>query len=155
MYVGLIIVFNSINDDQFKTNFQVSLEELADFKICLVCNSGNEQVFESLMEFADPYDNVSVVNTNRKKSNVSAVRAGARFMYKDYNLKHIGYLVGLDDIEILEAIKEFIKQQKAIIILNKIVRNSKPVKQTYYQSLFSVTEYLEILVNKVAMQISN
>ncbi|WP_299361841.1 hypothetical protein [Winogradskyella sp.] len=143
MYVGLIIVFNTFDSEVLKEYFITSINAMADVKICLVCNSSNEQVFEVLTEIAEHCNNTNVVNTKRKKLNTASVRAGARYMNNQFNLKYLGFIVGLDNFEILEVLKTYVQHQETIIALNKIEKGNKAVKPTFYQSLFSVTEYLK------------
>ncbi|MEO1030395.1 MAG: hypothetical protein AAFX55_03270 [Bacteroidota bacterium] len=147
MYVGLIIVFNTFENEALKNHFIASMGTLTDVKICLVSNNNNEQVFEILTEIAEQCDNTDVINTKRRKSKVSAVRAGARYMHNQYNLKYLGFIVGLKDFEIVEVIKGYIEHQETILVLNREELRSKAVKQTFFQRLFSVTQYLEKLTS--------
>lgn len=142
MYSGLIIVFNTFEKEAFKKALITAINAIAETKICLVCNSSNDEVFEILTEVAERCNNTNVINTKREKSSTSAVRAGARYMFNEYNLKYLGFIVDLYDFEILKIMKQYAKRQEAIVTLNKIERDGKTVKQTFYQSLFSVTEYL-------------
>ncbi|MEM9680126.1 MAG: hypothetical protein AAF901_07355 [Bacteroidota bacterium] len=148
MYVGLIIVFNAFENDTLKASFVSSINAMTDVKVCLVCNSRSEQVFEILTEIAEQCDNTSVVNAKRKKSNTSSVRAGARYMHSKFNLKYLGFIIGFNDFEILEFVRAFITYQQTIVTLNQKELSGKAVKQTFYQSLFSVSEYLEKIASE-------
>ena len=143
MRVGLIIVFNAFDGEALKDNFISAINALSEVKMCLVCNNSSEQVFETLTEIAEVCCNAHVVNTKRKKSDISSVRAGARFMHNQYNLKYLGFIVGLNDAQILEELKAYISNQQTILALNQREQGKKAVKQTFFQRLFSVTEFLE------------
>lgn len=142
MYTGLIIVFDTFENEALKDSFIASINAIADVEICLVCNSSSEQDFEILTEIADQCNNTYVINTKRRKPNTSSVRAGARFMYNQFNLKYLGFIVGIDNSKILEAMQGYIKHQEEIVALNKIKKEKKAYKPTLFQSLFSITEYL-------------
>ncbi|MCT4630349.1 hypothetical protein [Winogradskyella sp.] len=143
MYRGLIIVFNSFENEALKDFFVASINAIADVEICLVCNSSSDKDFEILTEIAEQCNNANVVNTKRKKSNTSSVRAGARFMQNKFNLKHLGFIVGLDDLKILEVLKDYMQHQETIVSLIKVEKENKVVKSAFLKNLFSVQEYLE------------
>ena len=143
MYAGLIIVFNTFENETLKEYFVTAINTITDVKICLVCNSDNEQVFEVLTEIAERCHNTSMVNIKRNKSKTSSIRAGARYLSNQFNLKYAGFIVGLDDFEILEVMEAYIVHRQTIVVLHRRERSNRAVRQTFYQSLFSVTEYLE------------
>ena len=153
MYVGLIIVFNDFKTESLKSNFLSSFNIIKDVKICLVCNNSSDQVFEALSELAYKNDNITVVNNKRKKSNTASIKAGARYLYSFNNLKYVGYIVGLNTFEILEDLKAFIGNYKPILELNRQEIANQKIKQTYYQSLFSVSEHLEKINSDATLQL--
>ena len=152
MYEGLVIVFHSFELSHLKHNFIVSIRAMTNVKLCLVSNSSNEKVLESLVEIALQCKHVDVVNVNRKKSNVSAVRSGARYLSNNYNIKHLGFIAGLHIDDTLNVMNQYRKCKTDILNLNSSIRENKPIKQTFNQSLFSVPEYLEKLVQKRAIE---
>ncbi len=143
MHVGLIIVFNHFKDSQLKSDFITSLKALHNIKICLVCNSNDDIVLEQLNEIAYHGDHIAVVSTKRTKSTSSAVKAGARYVYNHYNLKYVGYIADFSSLENFEFVKKFESHQQTIITLIKEEIAAKKVKQTYYQSLFSIPKHLD------------
>lgn len=142
MNVGLIIVINTFENDLLKAYFITSINELTDCKICFVCNSSSDHVFEVLTEIAEYAENAFVVNARKKKSNTASIRAGARYLGSQFNLKSIGFIVDDDELELLEVLKAYCKHRHAIVSLNQIELSNKSTKQTFYQRLFPVTEYL-------------
>ncbi len=147
MKTGLIIVFNSFENFNLKTHFIDSINKVKDAKVCLVCANPSEETFEVISEIADQCEHAYVINIKRNKSKTSSVRAGARFLSNKYNLKHLGFIAELSDSEILEVLKTYLKRQDKIVALNKKEQNNKAVKQTFFQSLFSVPEYLKIIAS--------
>lgn len=147
MKTGLIIVFNSFENFNLKSHFIDSINKIKDAKVCLVCANPNEEAFEGLAEIADQCENANVINIKRNKSKTSSVRAGARFLSNKYNLKHLGFIAELSDLEILEVLKTYLKRQEKIVALNQEEQKNKAVKQTFFQSLFSVQEYLKIIAS--------
>ncbi|BAO75979.1 hypothetical protein WPG_1749 [Winogradskyella sp. PG-2] len=117
-----------------------------DVKVCLVCNSNDAKVYETLTEIADQCSNTNVVNAKMKKTSSASIRAGARFLQNEFSLKHIGYISEIDHLEVLSVLEKFIEYQETIIALNKREKNNKNVKPTFYQSLFSISEYLEKII---------
>lgn len=140
---GIIIVLNSLDSFKLKKDFITSLKAMQGVRICLVCNSSNEELLEALTEIAQTCENTDVVNANRKKSNTSSVRYGARFMYVHYDLKYLGFVVDYNDFQVLEVLKDYVQYREQIIQLHENIKRQKGIKLTYYQSLFSVTEYLD------------
>lgn len=154
MQIGLIVVFDTFDNYALKESFILTINGMADIKVCLVCNSGSDKVFESLSEIAQHCDNTIVVNINRKKSRISSVRVGARYLSSQYNLKSIGFIVNVEDLELLEEMSSYSTHRDAILSLNISELKNKSIKQTFYQSLFSVSEYLEKINHKANIQIS-
>ncbi len=147
---GIIVVLDSFDSSKLKKDYISSLKEMKEVRICFVCNSSEEELLESLTDIAYTCENADVVNANRKKLNTSSVRYGARFMYKNYNLKYLGFIVGKVDFQVLELLKDYAMYKQQIIELQEKIKRNKGIKLTYYQSLFSVVEYLEnIMTNSL------
>ncbi|NQY06111.1 MAG: hypothetical protein HRT68_08000, partial [Flavobacteriaceae bacterium] len=135
-------VFNSFNDEILKESFITSINKLNSVKVCLVCNSSSEFALERLIEIAEKCDNTDVVNVKRKKSLVYSIRVGARYMSNQFNFKYLGFIVGMDNTDILNTIKKYTIHLEAILKMNKIEKENS-TKQTFYKSIFSITEYIE------------
>ena len=83
-----------------------------------------------------------MVNIKKDKSDSIAIRAGARYLSSLINLRYIGYIAGLKESKISETINDLVNNQNQIIIKIANKNNTHKVKQTFSQSLFSVTESL-------------
>lgn len=145
MKTGIIIVFNAAKEDIPTGYFIKYIHELLDVKFCLVNNNKSDKMYESLLEISDHCINANVINIRKIKTNTSAVRAGARYMFNQFNLKHLGYIVDSNIVQILEAIALFTTTQNEIQHLNCTAQSNQVVKKTFFQSLFSLTERLENL----------
>lgn len=81
----------------------------------------------------------------KKKSDSSAVKAGARFMTSQFNIKHLGY-INTSMIRKYQNLSLLIKtirdNQMDILEYNKRISDEKAMKPTMFQSLFSVVDYL-------------
>ena len=153
MKIGIIIIFNN-NEKDIDTDFFIKqIEQSFNLELCFVNNDSNDNTQLLLNEIKENCSNVSVVNIKKNTSDVSAVRAGARFMFSQFNLKHIGYV----NTNVLEnktnklnsLIKTITKNQDSILKHNIEVLKKQDVKPTLYQSLFSVVEYLKSLNKKI------
>ena len=142
MYVGVIIVLNYFKNEILKESFINSINKLDSVKVCLVCNSSSEFALERLSEIAEKCHNTDVVNVKRKKSPVYSIRVGARYMSNKFNFKYLGFIVGMDNADILNTIKKYTIHLEAILKMNKIEKENS-TKQTFYKSIFSITEYIE------------
>ena len=145
MKLGMIIVFNYFDKITLMKFLVKKLKRVKHIQFCLVNNNNCEETLEILTEIAEQCKNTSVINISKSKSNISAVRAGARYMTRHFNLKHIGFIVDLHNHEIIDTIDELAKNQKEILAEIDREQNNRLVKQTLFQRLFSITDYLNKL----------
>lgn len=147
MKIGIIIIFHN-NEKDIDTNiFVQQLNQVKNIEFCLVNNASKDNTYTLLNDINEACANVSLVNINTFKSDVSAVRAGARYMFNKFNLKHIGYVTtnllitkydGLNGL-----IKAISQNQEVIVNYNIESLERKNIKLTLFKSLFSVIEYLK------------
>ncbi|WP_452232895.1 glycosyltransferase [Lacinutrix sp. MEBiC02595] len=144
MKTGIIIIFHN-NDSEMDPSFFIEqIKQTSNLELCLVNNDSKDSTFDLLNEVKDACNNVSVVNIRKFKSDVAAVKAGARFMFNAFQLKNVGY-VSINMINtkyhgVNRLIKVIAENQEVIINYSR-----KPLKrkQTLFQSLFSVIDYLK------------
>jgi hypothetical protein len=147
MKIGMIIIFRN-NEEEIDTDFIIKQSNDAkNLEMCLVNNDSKDSTYEVLKEIKEACTNVSVVNIKKVKSDDSAIRAGARYMFNQLDLQHIGYLTtsSLQDkcntpYTIIKVVSE---NQSEILKYNIQVRNNREVKQTLFKNLFSIIEYLK------------
>jgi hypothetical protein len=157
MKIGVIIIFHNhekeINIDLFTSNCNAS----KNIEFCLVNNDSKDDTYLILKEIKEACDNVSVVNIKKFKSDVSAVKSGARYMYNNFKLNHIGY-VNLNLLNkryqgLSSIILAIIDHQDSIIEYDKAILKKHTMKKTLFQKLFSVVDYLTKI--KIESQVEN
>ena len=153
MYVGLIVVINGFENEALKSNYILSIKQLQDVKVCLVCNTSDDRVFEVLSEIVHHCKNATLVNNKRIKSNTASVRAGARYLYSQYNLKYVGCIVGVKNGKSLEILKSYTDHRQSLLEFIQKEKLTKKVKQTYFQSLISIPESLERIDSEANLQL--
>ena len=130
------------------------LNNVKGIEICLVNNHSKDNTYEVLKEIKEYCKNVSIVNIKKFKSDSSAVKAGARFMTSQFNLKHLGF-VNMNMISKYDSLNMLIKdiRDNQIDILNyeQSLSNKKGIKLTMFQSLFPVVDYLMNTKKSIAL----
>lgn len=145
MKLGIIIICHNNENDIDRDFFINHSNKESNLEICLVNNDSKDRTFDLLNAIKESCKNVSVVNMKRHKSATSAVRAGARYMFNKFNLKHLGYVSNMQNYEINTLFKTISENQEALLKYDVAVLESKETRQTMFQSLFSVPEYLKKL----------
>lgn len=121
------------------------INDIQDVEFCLVNNNSADNTYELLKDISEICKNVCVVNINKYKSSKSAVRAGARFMFNEYNLKNLGFITAntfgkFENLSML--IKVIHENQQDISKYSHKILHTKETKLTLFQSLFPVMDYL-------------
>lgn len=149
MKIGVIIIFHN-NEEQIDPAFFIQqINQANNLELCLVNNHSKDRTYKLLNDIKEQCSNVSVVNIKKFKSDVSAVKAGARFMFNQFNLEHLGYAT----INLLKTkreglnglIKAITENQQVIVEYNTQQLDTQTIKLTLYQKLFSVMDYLKKL----------
>lgn len=146
MKTGIIIIFHNY-EKEININFFISYcKKVRDIEFCLVDNDSKDDTYLLLEEVKEQCENVSIVNIKKFKSDVSAVKSGARYMYNHFKLNHLGYihanLLNKQYQGFNTIIQTIIEHQEAIIKYDKKIIKSHRVRKTLFQKLFSVAEYL-------------
>lgn len=150
MKIGVIIIFHN-NEKDIDTEFFIEyLNQTKNLELCLVNNASRDNTYQLLKEIKESSETtVSLVDIKKFKSDVSAVRSGSRFMFNQFDLQHIGYistnLINSKSYSIKSLIKSMSKNQNIILEYNISIMKKKEIKQTLFQSVFSIIEYLEKL----------
>tara|TARA_R110002049_G_scaffold133385_1_gene292832 strand:+ start:11 stop:496 length:486 start_codon:yes stop_codon:yes gene_type:complete len=144
MKTGIIIIFHN-NEKEMDTDYFIEqIQQTRNLELCLVNNDSKDNTYGLLRDVKDECDNVSVVNVRKFKSDMAAVKAGARYMFSEFDLKHLGY-VSTNMLNIkyhgLNVLIEVITENQDAILNYKIKTLKK--KQTLFQSLFSLLDYLK------------
>ncbi|MBU2938185.1 glycosyltransferase [Lacinutrix sp. C3R15] len=146
MKLGIIIIFHN-NEKEIDTSFFIDqIKQTANLELCLVNNDSKDDTYQLLKTVKASCSNVSVVNVRKFTSDNAAVKAGARYMYNAFNLKHLGY-VSINMLNIkhhgLNGLLQVISKNQELILNYNYYALKK--KQTLKQRLFSVTDYLKQL----------
>jgi hypothetical protein len=145
MKTGIIIVCYN-NEHKIDKDLCIKyINNVQNVEFCFVNNNSEDNTHEILKDISETCKNVSVVNINKYKSSTSAVRAGARFMFNEYNLKQLGFITTntfskYENLSIL--IKVIHENQLKISKYDQKILHTKETKLTLFQSLFSVMDYL-------------
>ncbi|WP_047550228.1 hypothetical protein [Psychroserpens sp. Hel_I_66] len=144
MKMGIIIIFNNYEKSLNVASFIKSLNKIKSIQFCLVNNDSQDETNLLLEEIKYDCNNVTVVNIKKFKSDVSAVKSGARYMFNQFKLNHLGYIntnVLHNKFEnLITLIKTVDEYQNALIEFDKKENSDK--KKTLFQKLFSVMDYV-------------
>lgn len=147
MKIGVIIIFHD-NELHIEKRFLTEqINECNTIEFCLVDNNSKDKTLQLLMEIKETCSaHVSVVEIKKQNTVEAAKKAGARYMFNEFNLRHIGF-VDANSIRqghtLNMIIASIYRNKESIIDTNlKIIENQK-IKQTLFKSIFSVVEYLQ------------
>jgi glycosyltransferase involved in cell wall biosynthesis len=145
MKIGIIIICYNNEMDIDIGHCAKYLNKVKGIEICLVNNHSNDNTYDVLKEIKESCSNVSIVNIKKFKSDNAAVKAGARFMSSQFNLKHLGFvnmnmISKYDNLNIL--IKDIRDNQDYLLKYNQDSIDKRGIKKTMFQSLFPVMDYL-------------
>ena len=157
MKTGIIIIFHNYEkeiDIDFFANYCCKAKSI---EFCLVNNDSKDDTYLLLKDIKEQCSNVSIVNIKKFKSDISAVKSGARYMYNQFKLSHLGYvnanLLNIQYQGLNSVIQTISEHQDAIIKYDKKILKNHTTKKTLFQKLFSVVEYLTKL--EIERQIGN
>ena len=150
MKIGIIIIFHN-NEADIDTLFfinQIKASEHIEF--CFVDNESKDATLPLLEDIKDACaTNVSLIEIKRNISETAANRAGARYMFNEFNLKHIGFLnttaVKDQGVELNALIESFCHHKDKIIDFNLHKIKTQEVKKTLFKRVFSVLDYLNYI----------
>lgn len=144
---GIILVFHNYEKEMDINLFLNCCNNAKSIQFCLVNNDSKDNTYSMLKAVKESCENVSIVNIKKFKSDISAVKAGARYMYNNFKLNHIGYvnlnLINRRYQSLDNVIYKIVEHQDSIIKYDQAILKSHPMKRTLFQKLFSVVDYLK------------
>ncbi|WP_178987252.1 glycosyltransferase [Winogradskyella schleiferi] len=147
MKTGIIIIFHNNENEMDTTFFIEQISQTSNLEFCLVNNDSRDNTYELLQDVKEECNNVSIVNVRKFKSDMAAVKAGARFMFSEFDLKHLGY-VSVNMLNIkdhgLNDLMELISENQSAI--SNFENKKLKKKQTLFQSIFSILDFLKKIV---------
>ena len=149
MKVGLIILLKD-NENQLNNNLLIQQLKLAkQFQICFVDNRSTDATLEFLNDINDQIQNISIVEVKKRVSSYNAKRAGSRFIFNNFDLKHVGYL-DVDAIlseghQLHEVIELMRRSHDNVIDFDHNYKKESLIKLTKFRRIFSVLEFIKVL----------
>ena len=154
MKIGIIIVFET-NENQIERQFFIDqINQSKSIEFCLVDNDSKDKTLQLLKYIKEVcFSNVSVVEIKKNSSEEVAVRAGARFMFNNYNLKHIGFIsvnaINAKNYNLTDLIETVCSNKDFIIDYNVKTIENKAIRPTLFKRVFSVIDYINNLSTNV------
>lgn len=149
MKIGIIIVFCNNERDICSSLLDGLLSIENHVQLCFINNGSEDATLDRLEEFKDTCKLDTVVIDIKKNRGVNnAVKAGARYLFNQNELKHIGYVNAdkLSTIQDLYALIKIIETNKySIIKYNLNTMKSSQIKRLIFKNVFCVLEYLDKL----------
>ncbi|WP_179375169.1 glycosyltransferase [Winogradskyella wichelsiae] len=148
MKIGIIIIFHNNELDIDKSFFIDQIKSSEHIELCLVDNESKDETISFLEDIKEVCPTkVSVIEIKRNVSEIAATKAGARYMFNEFNLKHIGYInanaLKQKGLTLNTLIKSFCIHKDLIIDFNLNKIKNQEIKKTFFKSVFSVVEYLQ------------
>ncbi|MEP3837639.1 MAG: glycosyltransferase [Algibacter sp.] len=150
--IGVIIVCHNIENNINTDLFVKNLNQAKNLELCFVNNASKDNTYQILKEIKELSKiDFSILDIKRNKSDISAVRSGSRFMFNQFNLNHIGYVstkvLNKKEYGICGLIKHIRINQNFILRYSKELKERSKIKQTMFQTVFSIKDYLDKLNN--------
>jgi hypothetical protein len=146
MNTAIIITFHNYEKEININAFANYCNKAKSIEFCFVNNDSKDGTNSLLKEIKEQCDNVSIVNIKKFKSDMSAVRSGARYMFNQFELNHLGYvnanLLNKQNQGLNFVIKTISENQEAIVKYDNKTFKKHSRRKTLFQKLFSVVEYL-------------
>lgn len=146
MNTAIIITFHNYEKEININAFVNYCNKAKSIEFCFVNNDSKDDTNSLLKEIKEQCDNVSIVNIKKFKSDMSAVRSGARYMFNQFELNHLGYvnanLLNKQNQGLNFVIKTISENQEAIIKYDNKTLKKHSRRKTLFQKLFPVVEYL-------------
>jgi hypothetical protein len=137
------------NEAQIDKDFLVEQINASEtIELCFVDNDSRDKTLTLLQDIKEACaSHVSIVEIKKNTSEDAAKRAGARFMFNQFNLKHIGFLNVTELHEkgqqLSTIIENLFLNKVALIDLNLKTIEQQDIKQTLFKSIFSLVDYLK------------
>ena len=149
MKLGIIIIFHN-NEDNIDKDFFIShLNEAKDIEFCFVNNASFDKTYQFLTEIKEDCSCVSLVDIKKYTTESIAVKAGARFLFNEFDLNHIGYANAnprnKEQFNLNELLKAISANKDFILDYDFIMIEREKIKKSIMNRIFSVIEYLKVL----------
>ncbi|MVO08931.1 glycosyltransferase [Flavobacterium sp. TP390] len=146
MKTGIIIICHNQEKTLDTLQCVQHIHHSKNIEFCFVNNNSNDNTYELLKEISEVCQNVSVVNINKYKKDISAIRAGARFMFDQFTIQYLGFVTAdmIGKYENLsQLLAKILNNQLHIVSSRQSFLKQRKMKLTLFQSLFPISDYLE------------
>ena len=149
MKLGIIIIFHN-NEDIIDKDFFIShLNQAKNIEFCFVNNASIDKTYQFLTEIKEDCSCVSLVDIKKYTTESIAVKAGARFLFNEFDLNHIGYVSAnprnKEQFNLNETLKAISANKDFILDYDFIMIEREKIKKSIMNRIFSVIEYLKVL----------
>ena len=149
MKLGIIIIFHN-NEDIIDKDFFIShLNQAKNIEFCFVNNASIDKTYQFLTEIKEDCSCVSLVDIKKYTTESIAVKAGARFLFNEFDLNHIGYVSAnprnKEQFNLNELLKAISANKDFILDYDIIMIEREKIKKSIMNRIFSVIEYLKVL----------
>ena len=150
MKIAIIMIFHN-NEAQIDKTFLIEQIKLSDsIELCLVDNDSSDKTLSLLRDIKDECsEHLSIVEIKKNTTEDSAKRAGARYMFNQFDLRHIGF-VNIAELKVKRQqlnilIENLYLNKIELIDLNLKIIKRQAIKQTLFKSVFSLRDYLRLI----------
>lgn len=147
MKIGIIIISYNDENEIDITQSANYFNKLKEIEICLVNNNSADSTYNILEELSEQCTNISLVNIKKFKPKEQAIRAGARYLFNKFNLKSLAYAINDKNMGFNNLIQNIYKNQNAIYNHTIIKKDDKVIRQTIFQKVFSLNDFLNEIVS--------
>ncbi len=156
MKTALVIIFYDLEDQINKPLFLEIANDLRNIELCLVNNNSTDYTYYLLKDIKEDCKNVSVINIKRKKSEANAVKAGARFMINEFDIKSIGYInanaIGGTFLTLDTLLRALRDHQDLLYEDQTYILKPYEKKHALMHKLYAITDRINELDLKLAME---
>jgi len=156
MNIGIIIIFHNNATDIDKLLLKGLLDLKDSAQLCLINNASKDNTLEKLQELNDASELVyTILDIKQNKGNVAAIKAGARYLFNQKELRYVGF-INIEDGNSMQFLFEFLsatKNYKDLIVQYNIdhLKNNK-MQRTLFKNIFSIVDCLSkqhLFINKL------
>lgn len=148
MNIGVIVICHNNAGELNPQSVIDNINATDKIKMCFVDNESKDDTLEKLLEIKESCeDKVSIVQIKKKVNCESAKRAGARYMFNNFDLKHIGFMntanIIKNNYDINEMLNTLCENKDDIIAFDKENKSKQRIKTTFIKSIFSLLDYFK------------
>lgn len=154
MKLGVIIIVHNNAENLHKDRIISILNEINKIKFCFVNNASKDESLELLMDIKDESSNVSILDIKKYSTEMTALKAGCRFLKSMSDLNVVGFLnaekIKNEQFELNDLLSGIHRNEEYFQDLELLMKSNK-VKKSNRKLSFSVIEYLNYLNSNLGL----